>query len=257
LKIKLTNEEHGALADSVKELYKKSGDNYILDVDIKESPDYIALLGNRNTVLDEKKAEEKKRKSLEDENEKTHIANLEEKQEYEKLLDIKTEKFKTDIKSANDKIIILQKQLENTLLDSAVESMSIKLAGDSAELIKPHLKNRLVMKDVDGQLKLFVTDVTGTASAMTLDQLSKEFEENNLYAPIISGRQSSGGGAGGDGGSSSGAATDYAVQEAYFKPESRNLTKQSELLQIDPELYKKLSDKYGTQGRARMFKQVG
>ena len=256
MKIKVTTAEYEKLADSVKALYKQSGEDYILDIDIKESDDYINLLDNRDTVLNEKKAEEKKRKALETENEKTHIKGLEEKQEYETLLDIKTEKFKTDITAASDKIHILQKQLENTLLDSAVESMAIKLAGDSAELIKPHLKDRMVMKDVDGQLKLFVTDVTGTASAMTLEQLSKEFEENKLYAPIIAGRNSSGGGAGGDGGHGGGG-SEFTEWEGYFKPESRNLTKQAELLRSDPDLYKKLNEKYGANGRAQAFRQVG
>ena len=257
MKFNLTKDEWEALSEPMKELYKAKGSGYQLDVDITKSDDYQSLYKNRNEILDEKKEEEKKRLESEDAKEKDHLKNLEEKQEYEKLLGIKTDKFKTDLKESGELVFKLQKQLEESIMTTAVDNLALALAGTNAELMKPHIKSRLTMQEVDGVQKLFVKDVTGTASAMTLEQLGKEFEGNTLFAPILQGRQSSGGGGNTNTGTGGGDFTSFGDNEAHFKPETRNLTKQAELQAKDPELYKKLSEKYNTGGRARMYKQVG
>jgi len=255
MKFKINKEEYDKLGEGSQAMYVAKGDDYVVDVDITESDDYINLTANRDTILNEKKEEEKKRKALEDTTDANHISQLEKDKEYEKVLSIKSEKFKTDLGTANDKSIKLQLQLEEVLLNSAVDGLAGVLAGDNAELMKPHIRARLVMKDVEGEQRLFVTDATGSASAMTVEALGKEFQENKLYAPILQGRRSSGGGS--DDNGAGGGGSEYSEWEVHFQPETRNLTKQSELMNSDKELYKKLNDKYGSSGRANMFRQIG
>ncbi|RLB66049.1 MAG: hypothetical protein DRH08_07085 [Deltaproteobacteria bacterium] len=252
MKFKLTKEQYNETSESVKSLYKEVDGTYILDVDISESDDFQRLLKNKNDILDEKKTEEQKRLALEDQNEQDHIKNLEEKQEYEKLLGIKEEKFKNELQKERDSVVVLKKQIETSMLDSAVNSLSSSLAGDRADLMRPHIRSRMVMKEVDGEQKLFITDVTGTASAMTVEQLEKEFNENELFSPILKGRQSSGGNS--DNNGQGGGASDFTEQEKYFMHETRNLTKQAELMKENPELYKQLSTKYNIGTRANMFR---
>ena len=254
MKFTLTKEEHAALSEALQALYIEKGEGFQLDVDISQSPDMIALMKNKNDILDEKKKEEQLRLALEAQNEASHIENLEEKNEYEKLLGIKEEKFKTELQAATDNNHLLRKQLEATLLDASVDSIAFTLAGKNSELIKPHIRARMVMKDKDGELKLFVTDATGNASSMTLEQLQNEFKENPLYAPIIQGRDSSGGGDNGTGG---GGNADAAEAEKHFMPGTFNLTKQSELLKENPDLYNRMKEKYNSKSRAQTFRQVG
>jgi len=256
MKFKLTKVEYEALSDGSKESYKVSGDGYVLDVDVTESDDYQNLINNRNTVLDEKKNEEKKRLALEEEQERAKLKGLEDKQEYEKILGIKEDKFKQDLATSRSNETKLKLQLENSILDAAVESIAYGLAGERAELIKPHLKARMRMEEVNGVQSLIIKSTAGVDSQMTAEDLAKEFKENDLYAPLIAGRNSSGGGTFNDGGDGNNQ-SEYSKWEEFFIPATRNLTKQSELSKTDPEMFKKLSEKYNSQGRARVFRQMG
>jgi len=253
MKFKLTKEEYEALGDGVKEFYRESGDGFEIDTDVTQSGDYQKLYNNRNDVLDEKKTEEKKRLALEEEQEKAKLKGLEDKQEYEKILGIKEDKHKDSLSMARAESSRLKLQLENSILNASVESIAYGLAGDRAELIKPHLRARMRMVEVDGIQQLLITAPNGTDSQMTTTDLVDEFTKNDLYAPLLAGRGSSGGGS--DNGNGAGGASDFTEWEAYFKPETRNLTKQSLLAKEDPELYKKLAEKHNSQGRARVFRQ--
>jgi len=255
MKFRLTKEEYEALGDGAKEFYVVSGEGYAIDTDVTQSDDYQKLFNNRNDVLDEKKNEEKKRLALEEEQEKAKLKGLEDKQEYEKILDIKEGKHKDALSTARGESARLKLQLENSILNASVESIAYGLAGERAELIKPHLRARMRMVEVDGIQKLMITATDGTDSQMTKEQLVEEFTKNDLYAPLLAGRDSSGGGSDNGGGGTPG--NDFSQWEDHFKPETRNLTKQSELAKTDPDLYKRLAEKYNSQGRARVFRQGG
>jgi hypothetical protein len=68
----------------------------------------------------------------------------------------------------------------------------------SDEVLIPHILNRLKVDVRDGQRVTTVVDAKGQTSALTIDDLKKEFVGNKAFSPLIAASKGSGGGAGGD-----------------------------------------------------------
>lgn len=94
----------------------------------------------------------------------------------------------------------LQSQIEKVMLDSAALAMATELSTAPALLV-PHIRSRLKLEEVDGELAVHVVDIAGKPSAATLVDLKNEMLQNKSFAPILIGSKASGGGAsGGSGG---------------------------------------------------------
>lgn len=89
--------------------------------------------------------------------------------------------------------------LKGLLVDNEATRLAAELAGDSASLILPHIKTRLGVTEKDGKQVTAVFDTQGQLSALTLDELKKEFADNPAFAPVIVGSRASGGANGSSG----------------------------------------------------------
>ncbi len=250
LKFKIDKKAYEELDEAKKALYKEDGDGFKLDVEGGDD-DLAGLKSHAEKLLQEKKKEAEKRRELEAQLAELELKEKEEREkmmlekgDYEKVLKEKEAEWEKQKEELAKKAEAAQNQMKQTLLDLEVTKVATELAGERAELIKPHLQNRFDITEKDGQLSVVIKDATGLPNpAMTNEALIEEFKANTLYEPIIRGRNSSGGGAGGGTGGQQGA----SEWEQYFNPAKKDtysITKQMELEEKDPNTYKQLRDKF-------------
>lgn len=202
---KLTLDQAGfdALEEGHKAFYKKDEKTgaYHLDLDPADIPDVEGLKRKNQELLDEKKAEQRRREEAERERAKKDgdIAALE--TSWQTRLDTET----GTLKGENQK---LTSQLESLTVGRAATELAAELAVvtngvSSAKALLPHIERRLKMEvSADGEVKVRVLDTAGKPSAMTLDQLKDEFRNDPVFAPLIA--ASKAGGSGADGGKNNG-----------------------------------------------------
>jgi len=193
LKFALTKEEFDALDDSAKALYGEKGEGYQLAVD--GAPDVDGLQRKNEELLKEKaKWREEREKADKLAKEKEAEAQKLADEQARKKGDLETLEKSWEAKmSSREKELLAQieerdSKLHTLLVDNVAQSLATKLAGDSAAIITPHIKSRLVVEDG----KTRVVDADGNPSAATLDELEKEFRNNKLFAPIVIGSKASG-----------------------------------------------------------------
>lgn len=104
--------------------------------------------------------------------------------------------------------------ITKTKIDGVAESIAAAIAiQGSANVLTPHIRNRLKVDWVDGEPVTKVLGLDGKPSALTLDELKAEFAANPAFKPLISATKASGGGAAGAG---SGGAADKTMTRAQF-----------------------------------------
>jgi hypothetical protein len=101
----------------------------------------------------------------------------------------------------------MESDLTREMVDRHATSLaaSIALPG-SEDVLFPHIQRRLRIEIRDGKRTTVVQDKEGKASAMTMEDLKKEFMADARFAPLLVGSRASGGGSGGGkgGGATSG-----------------------------------------------------
>ncbi|WP_392565814.1 hypothetical protein RHO15_09630 [Utexia brackfieldae] len=188
LKLKLTNDEFNGLDESVKALYEAKDGQYMLAVE--GIPDVTGLQRKVEELLGEKKAEQSKRVALEEETKRAQEEQARKQGNIEAI-----EKSWQDKLAQREKELLAEVQgrdnrLHTLLVDNEAQRIATALAGDSAGILLPHIKSRLTVEDG----KTRVLDGEGRASALTLEDLSKEFQGNALFAPVIIQSKASGSG---------------------------------------------------------------
>jgi hypothetical protein len=108
--------------------------------------------------------------------------------------------------------------LSGNLNGLLIDNVATKLASDlaiqgSADLLMPHIKSRLATEMRDGKFVTVVRDAKGQPSALTVDELAKEFTANPAFAPVLVGSKATGGSAAG---SKGGGATVKAISRSDF-----------------------------------------
>lgn len=206
-KLKITKTAYDALSDEHKALYVQIGetDEYKLDVDDEDLPDVDGLRKKNQQLLDEKKAEQRRREDAERERAKRDgdVAALE--TSWQTRLDNETGTLRTE----NQRMVA---QLQSLTVGRAATELAAELAVvtngvSSAKALLPHIASRLSMEaGEDGVVKIRVLDADGKPSAMTLDQLKEEFKGDPVFAPLI--QASKAGGSGADGGKGGGGGAD-------------------------------------------------
>ena len=189
LKRKITKDEFAALAEGAKGFYKEDGDSYKLDAE-EEDNSALKRAKDRETQLRkdlETKFNEMQTKLEEiegvDAKKRGDIATL------EKSWSTKLETQKSEYQAKLDK---LNAHTTKTLVDNVALSIATKISS-SPTLLLPHLRSRLVADFEGDEPKTRVLDAEGKPSAMTVDDLSKEFVQNKDFAPIITASKGSGG----------------------------------------------------------------
>lgn len=103
-------------------------------------------------------------------------------------------------KEFDDKLAKQNSLIEKHLLDGTALAMATDIS-TAPSLLIPHIRSRLKLDEVDGELTVSIVDISGKPSAATLEDLKKEMLQNKTFAPILIGSKASGGGAnGGSGG---------------------------------------------------------
>jgi len=229
------------------------GEDGIFILDSEVATDDSGLKDNNQKLLDEKRKIAQDKLNLQAQldtlnSDKATAAEklLVEQGKFDELLTQKQTTFDTQLQTANERADSAIMTLKKSLIDSAVKTLALELAGsERAALIEPHLANRVQVNEVDGTLTVQYTDINGTPTATSSDALITEFKNNEMFKPILNGRNSSGGG--GDGGNGGGASDDAATWGPFFNPHTSTYDpgKQAELEAKNPEMYKQLSTKFG------------
>lgn len=229
--------------ESLRGQYKKVEGGYQLDINVEDIPDVQKLKKNRDDILEEKREEARKRREaeekLEAEAHEKEKASAKTREEFEALLNKEREKFAGKEKDLNERMARVTSQLKENMVGGAIKALATSLAGEDAALITPHIAARIDVVESDGVFKIVVKGKDGSSSDLTVDALGEEMKQDKMFASVINGRQSSGGGTGngGKGG---------ADLEKYFDPKSPefSITKQVEIEDSNPALYKELSDRF-------------
>lgn len=190
LKLKISEDEFDSLSDEMKKIYKQDGDSYLLDADIPNV--------DNGALKRAKDRESQKRKDLE-----AQLAELQSKldsisdTDARKRGDIDTlekswnSKYSDMEKSYGEKMKSLQSAYVKEVIDKKAIELANKLS-DSPDLILPHIKGR-IKADFDGDTPITrVLDKEGNVSALTFDELHKEFVANPIFKPIIRESKASG-----------------------------------------------------------------
>lgn len=92
----------------------------------------------------------------------------------------------------------MEADLTREMIDRHATSLAASLAlPGSEEVLFPHIRNRLRIEMREGARTTVVYDKAGKPSAMTMEDLKKEFMADTRFAPLLVGSRASGGGSGG------------------------------------------------------------
>jgi hypothetical protein len=149
----------------------------------------IAALEGKNRELLKEKADGKKL------SEQTKLDNAKTSGDMEALEQSWKDKYTSRETELTNELTGYQQMIS----DSTSGQQAVMLAAEmsipgSADVLLPHIKNRLTTEIQDGKPVLRVLDLQGKLSAMSVDDLRKEIESNPAFAPLLIGSLASGGG---------------------------------------------------------------
>ncbi|WP_281199284.1 hypothetical protein [Acinetobacter johnsonii] len=206
------------LEESQKAFYEEKDGKFVLKVKGIPQPQPQNDDGLRKKVdelLAEKKAEQQKRKEAEEQARKESEENARKKGDIDAL-----EKSWGDKLAARETELLNEKQsLEAQVYKLTVGSKATELAAKLAvpgsdSVLLPHISNRLQIETVDGEIKIRVLDLQGKPSALSIEDLEKEFRANEAFKPLIRASGASGSGAsGGQGGGATKKPHEMTTQE--------------------------------------------
>ena len=224
MKYKLTKAEFEALTEDQQKEYTLTGEDAVLKIEGDGAPTLEAV----TRAEDKLRIEKDHRKNAETARDAAEAAS-------EKL---RTDLEKADGKGDREKLIATHKaEIEEIRAERVAEQTAAK-AKDSAAMIKevsekfandhfttPSLLaspfgDRLSVEEIEGTQVIRVKGADGKASALSLDELKKEFLDNKEFSAIIKANPGSGGGAlpGGGGGASLKKLSEMtATEEAEFE----------------------------------------
>jgi len=196
LKRKLTKEEFEKKSKDIQSEYKEKDGEYVLDIDGDE--DTGALKRARDREKQRREDAERERDELREQVETSADLGAKKKGDIETLEKAWKKKSEEAETASNAKIAKLTEHTKKTLIDGTASALAAKISTVPA-LMQKAIKERLIV-DFDGdEPTLRILGADGKASAMTIDDLSKEFVANKEYSGIIVGSKASGGGAAKDG----------------------------------------------------------
>lgn len=191
LKLKLPQSEFDALPDVVKSEYKKEGDVFLLDTDVKFE-DTTALKNALNSEKEHRRQATERAGTLE-------AANT----ELQKKVTGDVTTLEASWKKKHDDGVAAEKakgakyraQLEKVLVTDVAERLATSLSPDP-HLLLPHIKDRLTVEETgDGSFITRVLDADKKPSALSVNEFSAEILADPKFARIVTASKASGGGA--------------------------------------------------------------
>ena len=198
LKYELENLD--GVEESVKSLYEEKDGKYVLKIEgIPQPQNDDGLRKKVDELLAEKKAEQQKRKEAE---EQAALEHARKKGDIDALEKSWGEKFTARETELLNEKKALEAQVYKLTVGSKATELAAKLAVPGSDsVLLPHISNRLQVETVDGEIKIRVLDLQGKPSALSIEDLEKEFRANEAFKPLIRASNASGSGAsGGQGG---------------------------------------------------------
>lgn len=220
----------GLAADIAKEYTEKDGKFYLDIEGVDEHPAVGALKRAKDHEKSLRQTAETKLRETEDKltEKETEIEGLRSgavpKSDFEALKKSYDDKLKEKQTEFDGKYNKLNTLVEKHMLDGKALELATEISTVPA-LMVPHVRGRLKLEEVDGELTIQVLGSDGKPSAHSLDDLRKELLSNKNFAPILIGSKASGGGA--NGGSGGGGASK--------KLSEMNEAERTEFAKTDPE----------------------
>lgn len=225
MKYQITKVQFEALGEDTQKEYTLDGDKAILKIEGEGAPTAEVLTRAEDKLRIEKehrhnaekarddaeKREEKLKKDLEGASGKEEIAKI--REDHQKELDkIRDDRAKEQQATKDARNVGLKKETSEAFAND-----HFTIPG----LMVDQFAKRLSIEEVDGTPVVRVLGADGKASALSLDELKKEFLDNKDYSTIIKANAGSGGGAdnsgGGGGASQKKIAEMTAREEADFE----------------------------------------
>lgn len=204
LKKKLTKAEYDKLSDVLKSEYIEDGDGYRLDVDGEEDTGALKRAKDREAQL--RRDAEKRAKDLEDQLAAVTDGDARKKGDIETLEKSWSKKLGETEAQYKARIDKLTDYTRRTMVDGTAMAIASKISTVPALMAKA-VRERLTVDFEGDEPALRILDTSGKPSALTVDELTKEFVANKDFSSIIIGSKASGGGAPKNGLGKSGGAT--------------------------------------------------
>lgn len=202
MKLNLTTEEYDSLDESLKNEYKLDGEGYALNVEGLE--DTGALKRAKEHEKERRQKVEAELKELKEAltAKEDEIIDLRKgavsKDDVEALERSYKEKLEKSSKEYEERIGNAEGSLRNMLVDNVATKLANEIS-TVPDLMSGAIAARLTTEIVDGKATTRVLDQNGNLSALTVDELKKEFIANEKFSSIIVGSNASGSGATGSG----------------------------------------------------------
>lgn len=199
LKIKIGASEFEKLSDDVKKEYKKTGDDYTLDLTDYEDPAEIrrardAANQERNEAKRAAAAEKTRADKLQTDYDALKGAADQKTQDIANLTTEWQGKVTAAENSAKEKLDAIKSNISKDKAGSAAFELAQKIA-KAPKLLAPEIAKRLqVTVDDEFNTSTVILGKDGKPCAMSMDDLQKEFFTNPDYADIMIGTRGSGGG---------------------------------------------------------------
>jgi hypothetical protein len=192
--MKLTKAEYDALPAALKKLFKADGDDYVGAFQTEEEVSALKNANERNK--EEMRQLKQDLKELKDNSTKAGDDDAKRKGDIEAL----EKSWGLKLTKAGETAKAEIEKRDNALRKLLVTSEAARLAGEISTA--PHLVEHFIAQrlaaEFDGDMpKTRVLGADGKPSALTLDDLKKDFLADKRFESILIGSKGSGGGAGG------------------------------------------------------------
>lgn len=224
LKIKITPDEFNAMPEAFQAEYTKNGEVYQLNLEDLE--DTGALKRAKEHEKEQRKAAEQRArefekiaKDMEAKLGELQTGDFRKKGDVEALEKSYQQKLADLEKKASAEREKLQSILHKNTLEATARKLATDLAGERAEILLPHIKQRLSVEMTDTDVNVRVLGADGNVSADSIDDLKNYFFTNDVFSPIVIGSKASGSGAAGQrggGGATKRISEMSATEEAQF-----------------------------------------
>lgn len=192
LKRKINQATFDKLSDELKKEYKKgsSDDEFILDTEGDEDTGALKRAKDR----EKQRADdlEKERDDLKKKVEETENGDARKKGDIETLEKSWKKKLEDKEAELNGKLSKRDGMIQKTLVDNVASGLAHKIS-NAPGLLLPHVKARITVDWEGDEPKTRILDKDGKPSAMSVEDLEKEFSSNKDFSAIIIASKASGG----------------------------------------------------------------
>ena len=239
MKLNVSTDEYELLDDAIKSEYKQGANGYELTVEGLE--DTGALKRAKEHEKERRQKVENELKEVKDQLtlKEDEIIDLRKGAVSKDDVEALERSYKEKLEKTSTEYETRINEAEGSLRNMLVDNVATKLANEIStvpDLMSGAISARLTTEIVDGKATTRVLDRDGKPSALTVDELKKEFIANERFSSIIVGSNASGSGAIGSGNGGGAAKKFSEMSEA----DRVSLYKES------PDDYRKLRDQEQT-----------